>query len=107
MALPLKVFEVSDVVFKDDTMERKARNQRNMAAVYTNKTAGFEVCLRNIDKNNININNINNIILIIKINYILWNLNCHKKIYYTVLFYYKILIFFFFFFFFFYRFILF
>lgn len=43
MALPLKVFEVSDVVFKDDTYERKARNQRNMAAVYTNKTAGFEV----------------------------------------------------------------
>ena len=48
MALPLKVFEVSDVVFKDDTYERKARNQRNMAAVYTNKTAGFEVCLKNI-----------------------------------------------------------
>jgi len=48
MALPLKVFEVSDVVFKDDTYERKARNQRNMAAVYTNKTAGFEVCLKKI-----------------------------------------------------------
>jgi len=50
MALPLKVFEVSDVVFKDDTYERKARNQRNMAAVYTNKTAGFEVIHGMLDR---------------------------------------------------------
>ncbi len=41
--LPIKVFEVSDVVFKDSTQERRARNQRNVAAVFSSKTSGFEV----------------------------------------------------------------
>jgi phenylalanyl-tRNA synthetase beta chain len=41
--LPLKVFEVSDVVLKDESMERRARNQRNLSVLYSNKTAGFEV----------------------------------------------------------------
>ncbi|TPX48849.1 phenylalanine---tRNA ligase [Synchytrium endobioticum] len=40
--LPLKIFEVSDVVFKDLTAERKTRNQRNLCAVYCAKAAGFE-----------------------------------------------------------------
>ena len=40
--LPIKVFEISDVVFKDDIMERRSRNQRNIAAVYCGKSSGFE-----------------------------------------------------------------
>ena len=42
-ALPIRVFESSDVVFKDAKMERQARNVRHAAAVWCNKTAGFEV----------------------------------------------------------------
>ncbi|KAJ3130440.1 hypothetical protein HK098_000005 [Nowakowskiella sp. JEL0407] len=42
LPLPLKVFEVSDVVFKDDSRERRSRNQRNMCALYCSKTSGFE-----------------------------------------------------------------
>lgn len=42
LALPLKVFEVSDIVVKDDTVERRARNERHVAAVYCSKTSGFE-----------------------------------------------------------------
>lgn len=43
MPLPLKIFEVSDVVFKDVTIERKARNERHYCALYCNKQAGFEI----------------------------------------------------------------
>ena len=42
-ALPLRIFETSDVVFKDTTRERQARNVRHAAAVWCNKTAGFEI----------------------------------------------------------------
>ncbi|KIL68091.1 hypothetical protein M378DRAFT_158604 [Amanita muscaria Koide BX008] len=41
--LPIRIFETSDVVFKDTTRERQARNERHAAAVWCNKTAGFEV----------------------------------------------------------------
>nr|BAJ99943.1 predicted protein [Hordeum vulgare subsp. vulgare] len=41
--LPMKIFEVSDVVVKDDKAERKARNIRKVAALYCGKKAGFEV----------------------------------------------------------------
>ena len=41
--LPIKIFEASDVVFKDVTLERQAKNVRHAAAVWCNKTAGFEV----------------------------------------------------------------
>ncbi|KAH9977938.1 phenylalanyl-tRNA synthetase [Lactifluus volemus] len=41
-ALPLRIFETSDVVFKDTTRERQARNVRHAGAVWCNKTAGFE-----------------------------------------------------------------
>ncbi|KAK9762698.1 phenylalanine--tRNA ligase subunit beta [Basidiobolus ranarum] len=40
--LPIKIFEVSDVVFKDDTQERRARNERHACALYCNKTDSFE-----------------------------------------------------------------
>ncbi|KIK68046.1 hypothetical protein GYMLUDRAFT_36866 [Collybiopsis luxurians FD-317 M1] len=42
-SLPLKIFETGDVVFKDQTKERQARNERHAAAVWCNKTAGFEI----------------------------------------------------------------
>ena len=41
--LPLKIFEVSDVVFKDESLERKARNERHFVAAWYGKTSGFEV----------------------------------------------------------------
>ncbi|KAK2466310.1 hypothetical protein APHAL10511_001952 [Amanita phalloides] len=48
--LPIKVFETSDVVFKDATRERQARNERHAAAVWCNKTAGFEVVHGMLDR---------------------------------------------------------
>jgi len=42
-ALPIKIFETSDVVFKDTSRERQARNERHAAAVWCNKSAGFEI----------------------------------------------------------------
>jgi len=41
-ALPIRIFEASDVVLKDAGRERQARNERHAAAVWCNKTAGFE-----------------------------------------------------------------
>lgn len=42
-SIPLKLFEVSDIVLKDDKMERKARNERRVSAVYVARKAEFEV----------------------------------------------------------------
>ncbi|KAL2912595.1 phenylalanine--tRNA ligase subunit beta [Polyrhizophydium stewartii] len=42
-ALPLKIFEISDIVLRDESVERRARNQRQLAALYCNKSAGFEL----------------------------------------------------------------
>ena len=42
-SLPIKVFEVSDVAFKDESLERKARNERHFAAAWYGKTSGFEM----------------------------------------------------------------
>ncbi|KAH8118365.1 phenylalanyl-tRNA synthetase subunit beta [Phellopilus nigrolimitatus] len=41
--LPIRIFETSDVVFKDTSLERQAKNVRHAAAVCCNRTAGFEV----------------------------------------------------------------
>lgn len=41
--LPMRVFETSDIVLKDSSLERQARNVRKLGAVWCNKTAGFEV----------------------------------------------------------------
>ncbi|EME48485.1 hypothetical protein DOTSEDRAFT_67501 [Dothistroma septosporum NZE10] len=41
-AVPMKIFEVADVCFKDDTLERRSRNQRHFAAAWYGKTSGFE-----------------------------------------------------------------
>lgn len=43
LALPIKIFEVSDVGFKDETRDRRSRNERHVCATYTSKTSGFEV----------------------------------------------------------------
>ncbi|RXW24622.1 hypothetical protein EST38_g1242 [Candolleomyces aberdarensis] len=49
-ALPVKIFETSDVVFKDATRERQARNERHAGAVWCNKTAGFEIVHGMLDR---------------------------------------------------------
>lgn len=41
--VPMKIFEVSDVAFKDLELERKSRNERHFAAAWYGKTSGFEV----------------------------------------------------------------
>lgn len=43
MPLPLKIFEVSDIVLKDNKAEVGARNERRLCAVNCNKNAGFEI----------------------------------------------------------------
>lgn len=42
-SVPMRIFEVADVVFKDEREERKARNERHFAAAWCGKTSGFEV----------------------------------------------------------------
>jgi phenylalanyl-tRNA synthetase beta chain len=49
-SLPIKIFETSDVVFKDTSRERQARNVRHAAAVWCNKTAGFEIVHGMLDR---------------------------------------------------------
>lgn len=41
--VPMKVFEVGDVTFKDMRLERKSRNERHFAAAWYGKTSGFEM----------------------------------------------------------------
>ncbi|KAJ3085255.1 phenylalanine--tRNA ligase subunit beta [Quaeritorhiza haematococci] len=43
MPIPIKVFEVSDVVFKHEPSVGRSRNQRNLGAVICGKTSGFEL----------------------------------------------------------------
>lgn len=42
-SVPMKVFEVSDVGLKDESAERKSRNERRFAACWYGKSSGFEV----------------------------------------------------------------
>lgn len=42
-SVPMKIFEVSDVAFKDMSLERKSRNERHFAAAWYGRTSGFEV----------------------------------------------------------------
>lgn len=42
-ALPLRCFEVGDVVLQDKTLERQARNVRRVAGIFCGKKAGFEI----------------------------------------------------------------
>lgn len=43
MPLPIKIFEVSDVVIAKKNAEVGAENERHLCAVYCNKTSGFEI----------------------------------------------------------------
>lgn len=40
--VPMKIFEGADVGFKDESLERKARNERHFAAAFCGKNSGFE-----------------------------------------------------------------
>ncbi|EEB07126.1 phenylalanine-tRNA ligase beta subunit Frs1 [Schizosaccharomyces japonicus yFS275] len=42
-ALPIKIFEVSDVAFIDRTKESLTRNERHICAAYVGQTSGFEL----------------------------------------------------------------
>ena len=42
-SVPIKIFEVSDVAFKDLSLERKSRNERHFAAAWLGKNSGFEI----------------------------------------------------------------
>lgn len=48
--LPMKIFEVYDIVVKDDSLERRSRNVRRCAALYCGRKAGFEVVHGLLDK---------------------------------------------------------
>lgn len=39
---PIRIFEVSDIVVKDPQAERRARNERRVAALHCDRTANFE-----------------------------------------------------------------
>ena len=43
VGVPVKIFEVGDVVLKDSSLERKSRNERRFAAAWCGKSSGFEV----------------------------------------------------------------
>ncbi len=48
--LPIKIFETSDVVLKDESQERRARNERRLAAIYCSKSSGFEYIHGMVDR---------------------------------------------------------
>ncbi|XP_068623404.1 phenylalanine--tRNA ligase beta subunit [Battus philenor] len=50
MPLPLKLFEISDVVLQDKSCETGARNERRLCAVYCGKAAGFQFVHGLLDK---------------------------------------------------------
>lgn len=41
--LPIRIFEVSDVVLQDPSAERRTRNERRMCVLYSNRESGFEL----------------------------------------------------------------
>lgn len=43
MPLPLKLFEISDVILLDSNKDVGARNERHLCAIFYNKNSGFEV----------------------------------------------------------------
>lgn len=47
---PLKLFELSDVVLIDSSNEVGARNERRVAALYSDKSSGFEIIHSLIDR---------------------------------------------------------
>lgn len=43
MPLPLKVFEIQDIIVKDTTRDTNSKNERHIGALYYSKTGGFEI----------------------------------------------------------------
>jgi len=43
MPLPLKLFEIQDVVYIDPSRDTKCRNERHLAAIYYSQIGGFEI----------------------------------------------------------------
>ncbi|XP_037026287.1 phenylalanine--tRNA ligase beta subunit [Bradysia coprophila] len=50
MPLPLKLYEIQDVVIADENTEVGARNERRIGAVNCSKSAGFEICHGLLDR---------------------------------------------------------
>ncbi|OWF46695.1 phenylalanine--tRNA ligase beta subunit-like [Mizuhopecten yessoensis] len=50
MPLPLRLFEISDVVYKDKTKDVGARNDRRLCLVNYNKSSGFEIVKGMLDR---------------------------------------------------------
>jgi len=50
MPLPLKLFEIQEVVMKDDKSETGAKNERHLAAVNYNTTSGFQIIHGLVDR---------------------------------------------------------
>lgn len=40
--IPIKLFEVGDVVYQDASADRRSRNERRLCVIYSGKTSGFE-----------------------------------------------------------------
>jgi len=49
-ALPIQLFEVSDVILKDSSAETGSRNERRLCAVYYNRTPHFEIIQGLLDR---------------------------------------------------------
>jgi len=47
--VPQMLFEVSDVCFRDESTETRARNQRNLAVVFMSSNSGFETVHGTLD----------------------------------------------------------
>uniref|UniRef100_A0A0N5CG86 Phenylalanine--tRNA ligase beta subunit n=1 Tax=Strongyloides papillosus TaxID=174720 RepID=A0A0N5CG86_STREA len=54
--MPIRLFEIQDVVVRDENAETGARNIRRIAGVYCNTTAGFEVARGVVDQLLISLN---------------------------------------------------
>ena len=49
-SVPMKVFEVGDIVVKDARLERRCRNERKFAGVFYGRTSGFGQCHGLLDR---------------------------------------------------------
>ncbi|KXX76646.1 Phenylalanine--tRNA ligase beta subunit [Madurella mycetomatis] len=50
MPLPVRIFEAQDVVLKDESCERQARNERRLGAAFCGKSSGFEIVQGLLDR---------------------------------------------------------
>lgn len=50
LPLPIKLFECSDIVLRDESCERRARNQRNLCMVVADTTSRLEIVRGMVDR---------------------------------------------------------